>query len=131
MNFDEFKATIDVIKWLDSPIGQAWIIPSWARARILQGKCPAWVYDMIYRYEIKTKHFNIDNHCFWCGKELQMDKATLEHIVPESEGGETSFENTTIACAKCNNNRGTMGINEFLESEFLINKRKTVRLVTV
>lgn len=58
--------------------------------------------------------------CCWCGKECRPEpgyrnSVSLEHIVPRSEGGTDDIENLAMACVRCNNKRGTVGIEEFME----------------
>lgn len=43
--------------------------------------------------------------CLYCGKsKLQIPniRLNLEHVIPESKGGEFSFDNLVTACAECN-----------------------------
>lgn len=47
-----------------------------------------------------------DYECAYCGCSLDMDTSTIDHIQPSSKGGETSWENCTSACKKCNHNKG-------------------------
>jgi len=39
-------------------------------------------------------------------KKLRAARATLEHIIPKSRGGQTNKGNCKIACAACNSKRG-------------------------
>ncbi len=45
--------------------------------------------------------------CCWCQKPLLFDDATVEHVIPLSEGGsdKISSGNLNIACLECNNGR--------------------------
>jgi len=47
-----------------------------------------------------------DAHCHWCGCELTVETATLEHIIPLDRGGTNRRDNLTLACADCNHKRG-------------------------
>jgi len=40
--------------------------------------------------------------CQYCGVSLAMDDLTIEHILPSSRGGPTSWENCVAACETCN-----------------------------
>lgn len=51
--------------------------------------------------------------CCWCNNPLKMTEFTIEHIKPRSEGGTDEFENLNIACAKCNQDRGTNFLDKF------------------
>ena len=46
--------------------------------------------------------------CGYCGK----DAKTVDHIVPRSRGGETSWLNTVAACFKCNSKKGSCTLKE-------------------
>ena len=40
--------------------------------------------------------------CQYCGCKLSKKSATLDHVIPVSKGGATSFDNTVAACFDCN-----------------------------
>lgn len=40
--------------------------------------------------------------CAYCGKQLDEETATIEHVLPISKGGSDSRENMVIACKECN-----------------------------
>lgn len=42
--------------------------------------------------------------CAYCGNDKE--KLTLDHIVPKSKGGETTFDNCVSCCKPCNNKKG-------------------------
>jgi 5-methylcytosine-specific restriction endonuclease McrA len=44
--------------------------------------------------------------CQYCGEDVSKKTATLDHVLPVSHGGKTTFENTVCACATCNANKG-------------------------
>jgi len=44
------------------------------------------------------------NHCAYCGGKF--DKLTIDHILPKSRGGKTSYINCVAACYPCNNKKG-------------------------
>lgn len=44
--------------------------------------------------------------CQYCGDDVSRKTATLDHILPTSHGGKTTFENTVCACGPCNANKG-------------------------
>lgn len=55
--------------------------------------------------------------CFYCGVPMKAPPftrprsprdATLEHLIPLSEGGRRGFPNEVAACNDCNGRRGTM-----------------------
>lgn len=40
--------------------------------------------------------------CQYCRRSLCEKTATLDHVIPRSKGGLTSYENTVCACTRCN-----------------------------
>lgn len=51
--------------------------------------------------------------CCHCRGKYPAAKATLEHIVPLSEGGGWRVENLRLACFYCNTKRGSRDFREF------------------
>lgn len=44
--------------------------------------------------------------CQYCEILLSANEATIDHVVPTGQGGETSWRNCVTACWKCNNKKG-------------------------
>jgi 5-methylcytosine-specific restriction endonuclease McrA len=44
--------------------------------------------------------------CQYCGDDVGRKTATLDHVLPVSHGGKTTFENCVTACGPCNANKG-------------------------
>jgi 5-methylcytosine-specific restriction endonuclease McrA len=42
--------------------------------------------------------------CAYCGENHR--KLTIDHIIPKSRNGKTTFENCVSSCLPCNNNKG-------------------------
>ena len=52
-----------------------------------------------------------DNYtCAYCGQKSK--KLTIDHVVPRSKGGKSSFENCVAACRSCNNKKGSYTCRE-------------------
>lgn len=47
-----------------------------------------------------------DFTCQYCGVEVTRKSATLDHVLPTSHGGKTSWENCTTSCFTCNSGKG-------------------------
>jgi len=43
--------------------------------------------------------------CQYCGKSLRADKLTLDHIIPQSRGGQKNWENLVASCQPCNHKK--------------------------
>ncbi|MBI3582576.1 MAG: HNH endonuclease [Nitrospinae bacterium] len=53
----------------------------------------------------KKNVFRRDNHtCQYCGKNH--GELTIDHILPKSRGGGTSWDNVVVACQECNLRKG-------------------------
>lgn len=52
--------------------------------------------------------FNRDDwQCQYCGVQLVRHEVTVDHVVPRSCGGVTSWRNCVVACLKCNLKKGS------------------------
>lgn len=51
----------------------------------------------------RLRLYRRDEHtCQYCGDELGRQDLTIEHVLPRSRGGPTSWENCVAACGPCN-----------------------------
>jgi len=49
-----------------------------------------------------------DNYtCQYCNTMPPRQKLTLDHVLPRSRGGKTTWENVVTACQKCNGRKGS------------------------
>ena len=53
-----------------------------------------------------------DYTCQYCGKKEDRKKLTIDHVIPVSKGGESSFDNCVTACYKCNNKKNNHLLSE-------------------
>lgn len=47
--------------------------------------------------------------CQYCGRRGSL---TMDHVVPRSKGGETSWENVVACCASCNRRKGDRSVSQ-------------------
>jgi len=48
-----------------------------------------------------------DHHtCQYCGTKKTSSELNLDHVIPQSHGGRTSWENVVCSCIKCNTKKG-------------------------
>jgi len=52
-------------------------------------------------------------HCVFCDEDLTDKEIHLDHIIPESRGGPTTYNNLQVTCRKCNTSKGTLTEAEF------------------
>lgn len=55
------------------------------------------------------------NGCFYCGKPLGVEEATVEHLIPIATGGTNHQGNLALACFLCNSAAGTLPVRAKLE----------------
>ena len=47
-----------------------------------------------------------ERRCQYCGVELTLNTSTMDHVLPISKGGKTTWHNVVTACYPCNNSKG-------------------------
>jgi len=52
------------------------------------------------------------NTCQYCGVLLPSSELTLDHIVPRSRGGQSTWENLIACCHACNHKKGNQLLHE-------------------
>ena len=64
-------------------------------------------------YEVREYLLERDNrHCAYCGRtHLPLN---LDHVIPRARGGSNRPSNLVLACIKCNDEKGTTSVEEFL-----------------
>jgi 5-methylcytosine-specific restriction endonuclease McrA len=67
-------------------------------------------YDRLPRQAVKLNRRNIyardRNLCQYCGKRFPTSELSLDHVLPRSQGGGTSWGNLVCCCVKCNVRKG-------------------------
>lgn len=67
-------------------------------------------YDRLPRTNVKFTRRNIyardSNRCQYCGKRFATSELSLDHVVPRSRGGVSSWANIVCCCVKCNVRKG-------------------------
>jgi len=94
----------NVLEWYDD-----WIVHS---AR-WETRVPAVIMLKEYMKPKNSIRFSKQNvflrdsyRCVYCEIDVNRKTATLDHVLPTSHGGKTTFENTVTACADCNARKG-------------------------
>jgi len=67
-------------------------------------------YDRLPRTNVKFTRRNIyardSNRCQYCGKRFATSELSLDHVVPRSRGGVSSWANIVCCCVRCNVRKG-------------------------
>jgi 5-methylcytosine-specific restriction endonuclease McrA len=67
-------------------------------------------YDRLPKQTVKFNRRNIfardNNQCQYCAKKFPTSELSLDHVVPRSQGGISTWENIVCACVACNVRKG-------------------------
>ncbi len=67
-------------------------------------------YDRVPKRRIRFSRYNIfardRNTCQYCGEKFARSELNLDHVVPRSQGGTSSWENVVCSCHECNRRKG-------------------------
>lgn len=67
-------------------------------------------YEYLPRGRVRFSRLNIyardHDTCQYCARQLPRSELNLDHVVPRSQGGKTSWENVVCSCVPCNLRKG-------------------------
>jgi 5-methylcytosine-specific restriction endonuclease McrA len=67
-------------------------------------------YEYLPKGRVRFSRLNIyardHDTCQYCGKTLPRADLNLDHVLPRSQGGKTSWENVVCSCVPCNLRKG-------------------------
>jgi 5-methylcytosine-specific restriction endonuclease McrA len=67
-------------------------------------------YDRLPKRRVRFSRHNIylrdRNTCQYCAKMFSKAELNLDHVVPRSQGGRTTWENVVCSCIECNRQKG-------------------------
>lgn len=73
-------------------------------------------YDKLPTHKVTFSRRTIykrDNYeCQYCGATPGTEELTIDHIIPRSKGGQTSWTNCVLACLKCNAKKANRDLKE-------------------
>ena len=68
------------------------------------------MFDRVPRAKVRFSRLNIyardDDTCQYCGTKRPRHGLNLDHVVPRSQGGRTTWENVVCCCYECNLRKG-------------------------
>jgi len=53
-------------------------------------------------------------YCVYCDEDLRDAEIHMDHVIPESKGGPTTYNNLQVTCRKCNLAKGALTESEFM-----------------
>ena len=73
-------------------------------------------YGLLPKSRVRFSRLNIyardGNRCQYCGRRLPRSELNLDHVVPRSRGGVTTWENVVCSCIPCNLKKGSKSPEE-------------------
>jgi 5-methylcytosine-specific restriction endonuclease McrA len=67
-------------------------------------------YEKLPKATVKFNRRNIfardNNQCQYCGRKFPTTELSLDHVIPRSQGGQSTWENIVCACVRCNVRKG-------------------------
>jgi 5-methylcytosine-specific restriction endonuclease McrA len=67
-------------------------------------------YDRVPKRQVRFSRFNVfardNNTCQYCGEKLPRSELNLDHVIPRSQGGLSTWENMVCSCFTCNRVKG-------------------------
>ena len=114
---DETYRTYDFENWQDIPVQPADLFVSTPSRNILIPHVIQLLdFDRMPRQEVKFSRGNIylrdHNRCQYCGKKFSSAELSLDHVIPVSRGGRSTWENVVCACLPCNVRKGNKLLTE-------------------
>jgi 5-methylcytosine-specific restriction endonuclease McrA len=59
------------------------------------------------RFNRRTLFARDDHRCQYCGQSRPMNQLSIDHVLPRSRGGKTTWENVVCSCLTCNTKKGS------------------------
>ncbi|MBE7463613.1 MAG: HNH endonuclease [Planctomycetes bacterium] len=68
-------------------------------------------YNSLYSQDVRFSRRNIferdGNTCQFCARKFDRTDLTIDHVLPRSRGGKSTWENVVLACVRCNTRKGS------------------------
>jgi 5-methylcytosine-specific restriction endonuclease McrA len=69
-------------------------------------------FEKVKKFELRFSRANIfardKNRCQYCGRHYSTHRLSIDHVIPQSRGGKSTWENVVCACLKCNVTKSDM-----------------------
>jgi 5-methylcytosine-specific restriction endonuclease McrA len=67
-------------------------------------------FDRMPKRHVRFSRINVyardRSTCQYCGKRFSRSELNLDHVIPRSQGGRTTWENVVCSCVDCNRRKG-------------------------
>jgi 5-methylcytosine-specific restriction endonuclease McrA len=103
--------TCDWEDWKDIPVGANDEYVSTPSRKI---KVPRVIlllsFDRVPRHDVKFSRKNVylrdKNRCQYCRRHFRTEELNLDHVIPVSRGGKSTWDNVVCSCIRCNIRKG-------------------------
>jgi 5-methylcytosine-specific restriction endonuclease McrA len=107
-NFDSWREVSELKAQFKEPH------EDWLRAVNFEIQVPRIIrllsYDQVPNQTVRFNRRNLfardQNMCQYCGDHFSTSELSVDHIIPRSRGGDTTWENVVCACIACNVRKG-------------------------
>lgn len=117
----------DMASWMCLPVpeGQPAIITSRGKIRVPELILSEYKYVPVRKVVFCRRNLwhRDQRRCQYCGTEPKPDEITIDHIIPKSKGGKSTFDNCVLCCVKCNLKKGNRTLKD---SGMRLRKQKLV-----
>lgn len=99
-----FLDRVQVLEWYDD-----WVVrsPSWETrvpaVIIIKDFVRNKLYPRFSKYNVTLRD---RFRCQYCNETVGMQSVTMDHVIPQSRGGKTAWENIVASCYDCNQKKG-------------------------
>ena len=114
---DETYATYDFTSWTEVSQYRRQFQPAaheWVRTVRFEIAVPRVIrlltYDRLPKTRVRLNRRNLfardASRCQYCGRKFRSSELSIDHVVPRSRGGRTTWTNVVCACMACNVRKG-------------------------
>lgn len=113
----ETLSTYTFGEWLDQPVRDEALVIRSPSVRLPAPEIVLLIhYDRVPCHEAPFTRRNLflrdEFTCQYCGKKCNSDHLSVDHVLPRSRGGNTSWENCVLACVICNAKKADRTLKE-------------------
>lgn len=73
-------------------------------------------YDNFPKHRVTFSRKNIFRRdrfaCQYCGARPRVDELSIDHVLPRSRGGQSTWTNCVLSCVRCNRRKGNRRVDE-------------------
>lgn len=75
------------------------------------------------RFSRRNVWIRDEGRCQYCGKNVSLATFTIDHVIPKSCGGKTSWDNVVVSCYECNQKKGGKSLKDLNMKLFNLPKK--------